>query len=169
MMRSADVYLELFGRVRGEVEAAVRGLDAEQLRWRPAPDANSIGWLVWHLTRVQDHHVSELDGQPQTWVTGDWAQGFGLEPDADDTGYGHDSEQVALVQPTRPEAVLRYYDAVAARTEVLLQGLTDTDLDRVVDRRWDPPVTLGVRLVSIADDDIQHAGQALYVRGMLPA
>ena len=45
----------------------------------------------------------------------------------------------------------------------MLEGLAPDDLDRVVDRRWDPPVTLGVRLVSIADDSLQHAGQAAYV------
>ena len=56
---------------------------------------------------------------------------------------------------------------MAARTRSFLGSLTADDLDRVVDEAWDPPVTLGVRLVSIADDDIQHAGQAAYVRGLL--
>ena len=46
-------------------------------------------------------------------------------------------------------------------------GLTPADLDVVVDERWDPPVTMGVRLVSIADDCLQHVGQAAYVRGLL--
>jgi len=49
----------------------------------------------------------------------------------------------------------------------MLAGLRDADLDRIVDERWDPPVTLGVRLVSVLDDDVQHAGQAGYVRGVL--
>ncbi len=49
----------------------------------------------------------------------------------------------------------------------MLRDLTPDDLDRVVDRRWDPPVTLGVRLVSVADDCLQHAGQAAYLRGLL--
>ena len=48
-----------------------------------------------------------------------------------------------------------------------LDGIGEADLDRIVDRRWDPPVTLGVRLVSVADDDIQHAGQAAFVRGVV--
>jgi hypothetical protein len=37
----------------------------------------------------------------------------------------------------------------------------------VVDASWDPPVTLGVRLVSVISDDLQHAGQAAYLRGMI--
>lgn len=63
--------------------------------------------------------------------------------------------------------LIEYYEAVAAKTRELLERTTPTDLDRVIDKRWNPPVTLGVRLVSIADDDLQHAAQAIYVRGLL--
>jgi hypothetical protein len=63
--------------------------------------------------------------------------------------------------------LLAYLDAVDRRTRGFLETLTASDLDRIVDRRWDPPVTLGVRLVSIADDGLQHMGQAAYVRGLL--
>ena len=54
-----------------------------------------------------------------------------------------------------------------ARTVAHLAGLSEADLDRVVDERWDPPVTLGVRLVSVISDDLQHAGQAAYLRGLV--
>jgi hypothetical protein len=90
-----------------------------------------------------------------------------LEPDPDNHGYGHTPEQVAAVRPERPEVLLEYLEAVDARTSAMLESLTPADLDRIVDRRWDPPVTLAVRLVSIADDNLQHAGQAAYVRGLL--
>jgi hypothetical protein len=158
---------ELFGRVAEHVHEAVDGLDADALVATPAPGTNSIGWLVWHLTRVQDHHVSELVDEPQQWVTGPWAPRFGLEPDPDNTGYGHGPADVERVRPDGPEALVGYYEAVATRTGTYLATLTPDDLDRIVDERWDPPVTLGVRLVSIADDDIQHGGQAAYVRGLL--
>ena len=158
---------ELFGRIPDHVRRAVDGLSAAELATPPVAGANTIGWLVWHLTRVQDHHVAELLGEQQVWTTGPWPARFGLLPDPDDTGYGHRPEQVAGVRPDGPEALIGYYDAVAARTAELLAATSPADLDRVVDERWDPPVTLGVRLVSIADDDIQHAGQAAYVRGLL--
>lgn len=170
---------ELYGRIPGEVQRAVDGLTPEQLVARPAEGANSIGWLVWHLARVQDHHVSELMGEvgtaadgvgaEQEWISGEWAPRFGREPDADDTGYGHDADDVAAVRPESAEALLGYYAAVHARTLDYLGSIGAGDLDRVVDERWDPPVTLAVRLVSVADDDIQHAGQAAYVRGLLGA
>ena len=87
--------------------------------------------------------------------------------DPTNTGYGHSAADVDTVRPDGPEALTAYCDAVSARTRDFLRGLAESDLDRVVDRRWDPPVTMGVRLVSVADDDLQHAGQAAYVRGLL--
>jgi len=163
----AALLLELYGRIEPLAREAVDGLDAEQLTRAPAPDANTIGWLVWHLARVQDHHVAEILGVDQIWVTGDYAERCGLDASASNTGYGHSAEDVAAVRPDGPDVLLAYLDAVGARTQDMLRGLTPDDLDRIVDRRWDPPVTLGVRLVSIADDSLQHAGQAAYARGLL--
>ena len=164
-----ELLIELFDRVDEHVAEVLDGLDAEALTTAPTTGANTIGWLVWHLTRVQDHHVAELLDTTQIWVEGDWAARVGLEPDPHDTGYGHSPAQVAAVQPDGPEVLLGYLEAVGARTRELLRTVTADELDRVVDTRWDPPVTLGVRLVSVADDDIQHAGQAAYVRGLLGA
>ena len=166
-MEIDELLSEVFGRIPAHVRAAVDGLDADALAATPAPGANSIGWLVWHLTRVQDHHVAELLDEDQVWVTGDWAARVGVTPDPHNTGYGHGPDEVAAIRPDGPDTLIGYYEAVAARTDELIRGLTPQDLDRVVDERWDPPVTLGVRLVSIADDDIQHAGQAAYLRGLL--
>ena len=167
-MNVAGVYLELYGRIPELVRHAVAGLSPAQLAWAPAEGANPIGWLVWHLTRVQDHHVSELLAEPQLWETGPWAGRFGLSPDPGDTGFGHGPGDVAAVRPESADALVAYHDAVHERTVRFLEGLDEVELDRIVDRRWDPPVTLGVRLVSIADDDLQHAGQAAYLRGLLP-
>ena len=166
-MEISPLLLEFYDRIEPLATEAVEGLDAEQLRRAPAPGANTIGWLVWHLARVQDHHVAELLGTEQIWSSGDWAGRFGLEPDPSNTGYGHGEDEVRAVQPDGPDVLLGYLGAVGERTRAMLEGLTSDDLDRVVDRRWDPPVTLGVRLVSIADDSLQHAGQAAYVRGLL--
>ena len=166
-MQTNAVLLELYGRIPQLVRAVVEDLPAEKLVERPGPDANTIGWLLWHLTRVQDHHVAELIGSEQVWAGGDWAGRVGLEPDPDNTGYGHSSEDVGRVRPVDGSAIVDYLDAVQARTVTFLEGLSDGDLDRIVDRRWDPPVTMGVRLVSIADDSLQHVGQAAYVKGLL--
>jgi uncharacterized damage-inducible protein DinB len=166
-MDVAELLADLYGRVDGEVSGAIDGLRPEQLVTPPEPGANTIGWLVWHLTRVEDSHIAEILEQDQLWVDGSWAASFGLPPDPDDNGYGHSAAQVMGVQPTDVDALAAYYAAVRSRTSAFLATLTPADLDRVVDEHWDPPVTLGVRLVSIADDQIQHAGQAAYARGLL--
>jgi hypothetical protein len=162
-----ELLAEAFGRLPDLVREAVDGLTPEQLRTAPRPGANPVGWLIWHLTRVQDGHIAELIGADQIYTTGEWASRFGLKPDPDDSGYGHTAAQVAAVRPESAQALLDYFQAVHERTIGYLAGLGPGDLDRVVDRSWDPPVTLGVRLVSILDDDTQHAGQAAYVRGLL--
>jgi hypothetical protein len=166
-MDVSQLLLDLYGRIPPLAADAVDGLDADQLCHLPAPGANTIGWLVWHLTRVEDHHGAELLGEEQVWVSGEWAHRCGLEPDPSNTGYGHSAAEVRAVRPDGPDILLAYLAEVHARTTTMLEGLTAEDLDRVVDRRWDPPVTLGVRLVSIADDALQHVGQAAYVRGLL--
>ena len=166
-MDVSGLLLELYGRIPPLARHAVDGLDVDQLTERPAPGANPIAWLVWHLARVQDHHIAELLDVEQIWESGEWAPRFGLTADATNTGYGHRPGDVAAVRPERPEVLLEYLAEVDQRTRTMLEDTTAGDLDSIVDRRWDPPVTLGVRLVSVADDCLQHAGQAAYVRGML--
>ncbi|WP_432511267.1 mycothiol transferase [Kineococcus sp. SYSU DK001] len=165
-MDSKDVLLDLYGRIPDAVHAAVDGLDEDALSARLDPAANSIAWLVWHLARVQDDHVSEVAGREQVWTADGWADRFGLPFAPAETGYGHDAGQVGRVRASA-DLLTGYLDAVHARTVAYLGGLTDADLDRVVDEAWDPPVTLGVRLVSVADDDLEHAAQAAFVRGVL--
>ena len=166
-MDVAALLTDAFSRIGEEVHDAVDGLSAEQLAYRVDADANSIGWLVWHLSRVQDDHVAGVAGSEQVWTTRGWADRFALPFPVGSIGYGHSSADVAKVRVESPELLTGYYDAVAARTAEYVAGLTDADLDRVVDEAWDPPVTLGVRLVSVIDDCAQHAGQAAFVRGIV--
>lgn len=166
-MDVAAVLLDLFGRIPPLAQEAVEGLDADQLVSRPAPGANTIGWLVWHIGRVEDAQIADVAGAEQVWASGDWARRMGLDPDPSNTGYGHAPDEVEAVKPEGPGVLVEYLDAVRSHTVDFLGGLSPTDLDRIVDPRWDPPVTLGVRLVSIADDCLQHAGQAAYIRGLL--
>lgn len=166
-MESASLLVELYGRLAPLAHDATEGLSREELVMQPAPGANTIAWLLWHAARVEDHHVSEIIDVRQVWVTGTWAERFGLDPDPSNTGYGHTPADVRTVTPVEPSDLVDYLGAVQERTIPWLRALTAADLDRVVDERWDPPVTMGVRLVSIADDALQHLGQAAFVRGLL--
>lgn len=162
-----DLLVDGYGRVREIVHDVLDGLDEETLAARVDPEANSIGWLVWHLTRIQDDHVSEAAGEPQAWEEGDFEKSFGLPYGADATGYGHSSRQVGQFSGVTADQLAEYHDAVHRRTARYLDTVRAADLARVVDDSWQPPVTLGVRLVSVLSDDLQHVGQASYVRGLL--
>jgi uncharacterized damage-inducible protein DinB len=165
-MTPADVYIEFFERILENGVAAVDGLTDEQLALRIAPDANSIAWLIWHTARVQDAQVAHAAGTEEVWSSQGWVERFALDIDPADHGYGHTSEQVGKVRASA-ELLAGYLRASHEATVAYLRTVTEDDLDEVIDRSWDPPVTRGVRLVSIVDDDAQHVGQAAYLRGLL--
>ena len=156
-----------FGRSPGLVHTGGEGLSADVLAAGGDPEANSIAWLVWHLTRIQDDHVAGEAGMEQGWTGAGWHERLGLPFAPADTGYGHTSEQVAEVAGLTAEQLMGYLDAVHEQTLGYVSSLSPDDLGRVVDHRWDPPVTLGVRLVSVVNDDQQHVGQAAFVRGLV--
>ncbi len=167
MTAATDLLTDAFGRIRETVHEAVDGLTPDQLSSRPDSQANSIAWLVWHLTRIQDDHVAGVAAKGQVWTTEGWADRFGLPLPPPDHGYGHSADQVGAVQVKSGELLTGYHDAVYEQTIRYLAGVADADFARVVDEGWDPPVTLGVRLMSVISDDLQHAGQAAYLRGLL--
>ncbi|MEO8555031.1 MAG: DinB family protein [Actinomycetota bacterium] len=164
-MLSTELLSDAFGRIRALVHGALEDASTEALTSRPDPEANTVAWLVWHLTRVQDDHIADLMGNDQVWTAGGWVGRFSLPFDPAATGYGQSAADVAAVRPD-PELLRGYYDAVHTRTIDYLGTLTEADFARIVDAAWDPPVTLAVRLVSILSDDLQHAGQASYARGI---
>ena len=165
-MHTDDLLLGAFDNVRSAVHRAVDGASGATLAYRPDGESNSVAWLVWHLARVQDDHVADVAGTEQAWTAEGWVGRFGLPFDASETGYGAEPDDVAALGGATAELLTGYYDAVHRRTLDFVSGLSDDDLDRVVDTRWDPPVTLGVRLTSVITDDLEHAGQAAYVRGV---
>ena len=165
-MASSDVLVDAFERIRDAVNPAVNGLSAEQLAFRPDGESNSIGWLVWHLTRIQDDHVAGLHGGEQVWTAGGWSERFALPLDPSDTGYGHGPDDVPKVTADAA-LLLGYFEEVHENTVAYLRTLSDADLEQVIDPSWNPPVTVGIRLVSVIADDLQHVGQAAYVRGVV--
>jgi hypothetical protein len=164
-MDLSAVLIDAFDRVRQGVEEVLDGLPDDALTFRPDDEANTIAWLVWHLARVQDDHIAGVAGVEQRWTSDGWCDRFGLPFEPSATGYGQSPSDVAAVR-VGAELLAGYYEVVHQATLRFLGGLRDADLDQIVDERWDPPVTLGVRLVSVLSDDVQHVGQAAYLRGL---
>lgn len=165
-MDARETLIDGIGRSRETCHRVLEGLDADALAWRPAADANTIAWLVWHLARQQDAQVAHLAGCEEVWTAGGWFDRFGLDLPASSLGYGHTAAEAAKVRVTDLSLLLGYLDAATDATAAYVSGLDPASLDDIVDTRWTPHVTRGVRLVSVVDDAAQHAGQAAYVRGL---
>lgn len=165
-MTANDVLIDGFGRIREIVHEVLAGLTQEELDYRVDPAANSIGWLIWHLTRVQDDHIAGAGGLDQVWLAAGWEKRCALPLDPGDTGYGHDAAEAGSVR-LPADLLAGYHDATCDQTIAFVSTLSDADLDKIVDRRFDPPVTMTVRLVSVLGDDLEHAGQAAFIKGLL--
>jgi uncharacterized damage-inducible protein DinB len=166
-MQQNELIADALNRGRGVLHRAIDGMTAEALAYRPADHMNPIGWLAWHIGRVEDMHVADLIEQGQLWTDGGWYQRFDMPPDARDFGTRQTLDQVNAVNAPRAELLLEYYDAIAARTDIYLQSLTSEDLDRVLDEpRFQPLPTVGVRLNSLIHHAAHHAGQIDYLRGL---
>lgn len=162
-MNANEVLTDGFGRVRDVVHRVCSEVDDAALVYRADPEANTIAWLLWHVGRVIDAQVAEIAGRDEVWES--WHERFDLPLERRATGYGHSPAEVARVTAPATD-LLGYFDDVHAMVVDFVSSLTEADLDRIIDRRWDPPVSAGVRLVSCIGDGLQHAGQAAYILGM---
>ena len=149
----------------GTITRAVDGLTDEQMRFRPSEDTNSIVWLIWHLYRWQDRQSASVAGEEELWISGGWAERFGMTPD--DTGFGDTAEQVVAFQPER-DLLMGYAGAVHQAFAERLGSVTQADLNRPMESasgRGDPQPAWR-SLMGICMDTMQHAGQIAYLRGL---
>ena len=166
-MKCYDLLIDGYTRISQGLERALNGLSVDDLKWQPRPDANNIGWLAWHLTRVQDDHIASLMGEEQLWVKDGWHAKFNRPADPTDRGFGHTPEQVAAFGSPDVQVLLDYQRVVTERTKNYFQTLSKEDLDSELNEpMFQPLPTVGVRLVSILEDSLLHAGQAAYIRGL---
>ena len=157
---------DLAARPRDAARALAGDLTPEILAAHPGGHPNSVAWLLWHAAREMDVQLAAMCGDEQVWTAQGFDARFALGEVGDQVGYGHTAEQARAITVSDPELLIEHLEAVTAALETYLDMLTDDDLDDVVDEQWDPPVTRGVRLVSLIDDAAQHVGQAAYVVGM---
>lgn len=165
-LAARELLRDAFTRLIEHVDALTDGLTEDQSGYRPTPRANSIAWLIWHSARVQDLQLCDIAGVEQVWLRDGWVDRFALDLPPEDIGYGHSPEQVGKVHATAA-LLAGYYHGVHRVTLEYIATVGDEELSRIVDTRWDPPVTASVRLVSIIDDCAQHLGQAAYLRGLI--
>ncbi len=164
-MMTTDVVLDSLGRVHELVPAVLKGLSHDDVVWQPDDGSNSIGWLVWHLTRGEDDQMADLGGRETVWSQG-WSKRFALPYPETANGFGMSAADVAAFDVASVDLLIDYATAVAAQSREIVNALSETDYAKVIDTNWDPPVTIAVRLVSVAVEGAQHVGQAAYLRGL---
>jgi hypothetical protein len=166
-MEAKDIVIDALERIRSILHRTLAGLTLDEIQRQPTPDSNSIAWLTWHLTRVQDNGISGLFDQDQAWISQGWHAQFGMAPDPDNEGQGHTPQQVAAFRAPSIQTLLDYHDSVSTRSKSFVGGLAPADFNRELDEpQYQPRPTVGVRLVSILSDNLQHAGQVAYLRGV---
>lgn len=166
-MGALELLEDAAARPRDVASELLDGISSRVLNTMPQDRQNSIAWLIWHAARQQDAQIAQLKGSEQVWREQGWDVKFDLGRPEDAFGLGDSPEDVAAVRVDDPQLLQGYLAATVAVTIAYLRGLSEADLDEVIDRSWDPPVTRGVRIVSTLDDATQHLGQAAYVRGLL--
>jgi len=159
---------DAYSRIYEFMKHVLSDLGQDDLDWQPKSDANSIGWLAWHLTRQQDAQVAALMNTKQLWISGKWYERFRRPAEPEDTGFGHTKTQIQAFKSPDADAFLKYQKEVAARSMEYFKTLSEEDLNKTLKEPWfQPPPTVGVRIVSIMEDSMLHAGQMGYVRGLL--
>ncbi len=147
--------------------ATCEGLTDEQMKWRPAPTANSIGFILWHVARNEDGRISRTAGrkgdfEQDLWVSGGWFERFGQPETAPDPGDRLGLRSLAIPVP---EVLISYTKAVNARTAQFLESLDDARLnEHMGDREQQETVSDSLRHVIVHKNN--HHGQIDYLRGL---
>ena len=146
---------------------ALDGLTPEELTWRAGPEANPIGWILWHMLRVEDMWFQFfIQRKLEIWERDGWNEKFGLP--TRDNGFGHTQEQVAQFPALDLAELLRYGEAVRAGTLEYLEGLAANDY-AAVPREQRPEMSVGAICRQIVGELYQHQGHIAYLRGLLRA
>ena len=159
-----EFIVDALDKENGFLLEALDGLGPEELAWQPAADANSIGWILWHMVRVEDMWIQFFaQFQTELWETEGWHEKFGLP--TRDNGFGHTSEQVNNFPALDLSEFLRYRSAVRQATLAYLDTLTPEDMGRVPRERR-PEMSLGAMFRQIIGEMYQHVGHIAYLRGL---
>jgi hypothetical protein len=149
------------------LDYTLKGLTKEDINWQPKPDCNSIGWMVWHPIRFQDMQISEFMGEEQLWIKDGWYKKWGRKADPKESGGGMTPEDLTKFKSPGAATVLAYAKAVVERSQKYFPTLKKADLDKILKGGPHKPYpTVGMMLMIILSDSLQHAGQAGYVRGL---
>ena len=146
---------------------ALSELSTEELNSHPCgPGTNSIAWLIWHLTRIQDLSASARMGKDQAWVAEGFHAKFGMEADFMKFNSFTPEELDAFPQMDA-ESLLGYYECARGYLTEYVNSLSASDLDAPVPPRPHGPENVGDALGITLADNTQHFGQIAFIMGVV--
>ena len=167
-MRWQQMMSLLYRNMFSEMEKTLDGLTPDDLKKRPSPGANSIGWLCWHTIRSCDRLVGDVIRGEQLWIKDGWHKKFNRPADINDTGVGFTDAQVDALYVPDAKTLVEYGRAVVKPVLDYIDNLTEQELDR------DAPSSLKGRPAIVVRErltgtllNLQHIGAAEYVRGII--
>lgn len=151
-------------RTKQATTRVVTGLSPHELMWRPGPECNPIGLILFHQARSEDGFVQgRILGQPQVWESGKWYQRLNMP--VSETGSGATLEQITNFHVPELKDLMDYSEAVRERTLEYLKGKSNDEFNKIITTpRGD--VTLGALFITIAGHLAQHLGDISYLRGI---
>jgi hypothetical protein len=164
-MKWQALIIDPFKRAGESLKMALADISQDDLNIQPNPDSNSMGWMVWHLSRIQDRAISKMSGKDQAWISGGWYSKFKRSANPEETGFGHSPQDIAGFQSPDAATLLAYYGAVLEGTVRFVSSLTEDELGRKTDHPIFP--TVGEWLAACLFDTVHHYGQVAYLRGLL--
>ena len=164
-MKWQQLIVDIYSKLSQTLDKALDGITTDDLNQQPQPDSNSIGWIAWHLTRVQDRAIADFMAKEQLWIKDGWYSKFNRPPDPQDSGFRHTPEDLDAFESPNVQILLGYYHAVLERTKNYISNMSEDDLDNKLKHPVFP--TVRARLAAITNDNLQHAGQIAYLRGLL--
>ena len=164
-----EMIMDIFDRIAAQLAQVLEDLTPKQLNQQPGRGANTIGWLIWHLTRSHDRNMSELMGLEQLWISEGWYSRFNRKPDPAETGYRHTTKEMAAFKAPDSLTIMEYHRAVLERIkDYIANYLEESILEQEMYSPTFDSVSPTYRVITgIINDALQHVGQAAYVRGLI--
>ena len=166
-MNGVEVLTREMREIQSSLLRELEPLTEEHIYYAPIPGATNIAFIAWHVTRTLDDAVHDTipeTPQPTLWTSQRFHEKFGL-PAGEGTGTGFTPEQVNDLRPGL-ELLREYATAVGPTIPAAFEGMTDTDLDRVMDQER-PDRTLARRLQTfIIGHTYYHLGEIRYLKGL---
>ena len=160
---------------RKRVFAVMRDLTLDEMYWKPKPDTNPIGFLFWHISRVEDRLITSfVQGKQEIWISGEWYEKMNLSVEG--TGLGYSLDELDEFPKLDQSLLIEYFVLVRKSTIEYLDLMAERDLDLVLDRipfpEYKPSIqyfkgfTIARAFRQLIGELDQHLGQISYIRGM---